>query len=501
MKKILLFSFLLTALFFSLNFTLLRESSDRDLRVSNTQKPVNIQEPGLMLPNTVLWNQLDSTSGIGSASQQFPDFSNGIIESADDFVVPAGVQWRIDSIDVGGQWSAAGPMTNMRYFIYDDSAGVGLRPGNVIWADSLIIPITALNNANATFKLPTPRTLGPGKYWLAVCTVHPFNTTGQWFWTQRPTRGSICVLRDRSNLLAGGTAWRVTTAAPNQSLMFRLRGEVLAGGPSLYSRCKNGLNLAIPDNNPTPVTDTFVVAGIPNGKVIKRVQVKIDTLTHSFVGDLRIRLTLGATTVFLCRNPGSGLNGSGGDNFIGTWFSDTARYNIDSILATAGSGQLSPPYTGYFRTNVNPPNTLPVVDPLSRFNEMNPNGTWTLTLSDSAALDTGFLKAWCLYIEWGDPVGVSQTGTEVPNNFYLSQNYPNPFNPTTNVKFGLPKAGNVKLVVFDILGREVATLLNEFKPAGQYTADFDASMLSSGVYFYRLESEGFVDTKKMLLVK
>lgn len=501
MKKLLLFSFLLTALIFSLNFTLLKESSDRDLRATDVKGSVNIQEPGLMAPNTVLWDQMDSAGGTGSASQQFPDFSNAIIESADDFVVPAGVQWRIDSIDCGGQWSAAGPMVTMRYFIYNDSANVGLRPGAVVWADSLIVPITALNNANPTFRLPTSRTLGPGRYWIAVMTVHPFNTSGQWFWSTRRTRNSVCVLRDRANLLAGGTAWRVTTTSPNQGLRFRLRGEVLAGGNTVYSRCKTGLNIAIPDNNPAGATDTFVVAGIPGGKVIKNVWVKFDTLVHSWVGDLRLRLTKGATTVQLCRNPGSGINGSSGDNFIGTGFADSSRFSIDSILTTTGQGQLSAPYTGWFRTNVNAPNTLPVMDSLARFKNLDPNGTWTLFMSDSAGADTGALRSWCLYIEWGDPVGVSQTSTEVPNNFFLSQNYPNPFNPTTNIKFGLPKAGVVKLVVFDILGREVATLLNEFKPAGQFVADFDASMLSSGVYFYRIESGDFVETKKMLLVK
>ncbi|MBN8586322.1 MAG: choice-of-anchor J domain-containing protein [Ignavibacteria bacterium] len=98
-------------------------------------------------------------------------------------------------------------------------------------------------------------------------------------------------------------------------------------------------------------------------------------------------------------------------------------------------------------------------------------------------------------------VGISHNGNEVPNQFKLSQNYPNPFNPVTNIKFALPNTGLVKISVFDILGREVETLVNEVMVAGNYTVDFDASKLSSGVYFYRLESGNFTDTKKMLLVK
>ncbi len=85
--------------------------------------------------------------------------------------------------------------------------------------------------------------------------------------------------------------------------------------------------------------------------------------------------------------------------------------------------------------------------------------------------------------------------------FRLEQNYPNPFNPTTNITYVLPKAENVSLKVYDVLGREVATLVNEVKPAGAYTVPFNASNLASGVYFYKLQAGSFVQTKKMMLVK
>lgn len=96
--------------------------------------------------------------------------------------------------------------------------------------------------------------------------------------------------------------------------------------------------------------------------------------------------------------------------------------------------------------------------------------------------------------------GISNNGI-VPKNYSLEQNYPNPFNPTTNIKFALPVSGNVEVKVFDVLGNEVATIVNEYKSAGTYTADFDASSLSSGVYFYTLKSGSFIESKKMLLVK
>ncbi|MFA7361757.1 MAG: T9SS type A sorting domain-containing protein, partial [Candidatus Kapaibacterium sp.] len=97
--------------------------------------------------------------------------------------------------------------------------------------------------------------------------------------------------------------------------------------------------------------------------------------------------------------------------------------------------------------------------------------------------------------------GVTQNGNTVPTEYALSQNYPNPFNPTTKINFALPKSGLVTMKVYDILGKEVATLVNEVRNAGSYTLDFNASNLTSGTYFYRLESNGFVGTKKMMLVK
>ncbi|NOS86543.1 MAG: T9SS type A sorting domain-containing protein [Ignavibacteria bacterium] len=98
-------------------------------------------------------------------------------------------------------------------------------------------------------------------------------------------------------------------------------------------------------------------------------------------------------------------------------------------------------------------------------------------------------------------VGINHLSSEIPDNYSLSQNFPNPFNPTTNIKFAISKAGFVKLTVFDMLGREVETLVNENLNAGTYNADWNASNYPSGVYFYMIETEGFTETKKMLILK
>jgi len=101
----------------------------------------------------------------------------------------------------------------------------------------------------------------------------------------------------------------------------------------------------------------------------------------------------------------------------------------------------------------------------------------------------------------GNPIGIQNISTETPSKYSLSQNYPNPFNPTTNIKFSIINSGDVKLVVYDIQGREVQTLVNERLNAGTYEVKFDGSMLTSGVYFYKMVSEGFTETKRMILIK
>jgi hypothetical protein len=91
--------------------------------------------------------------------------------------------------------------------------------------------------------------------------------------------------------------------------------------------------------------------------------------------------------------------------------------------------------------------------------------------------------------------------TEVPTKYDLAQNYPNPFNPVTNLEFGISDLGFVSLKVYDILGKEVVTLVNEKLIPGTYRVEFEAGSLTSGVYFYRLTSGDFTNTKRMLFVK
>jgi hypothetical protein len=98
-------------------------------------------------------------------------------------------------------------------------------------------------------------------------------------------------------------------------------------------------------------------------------------------------------------------------------------------------------------------------------------------------------------------ISINNISTEVPSKYSLSQNYPNPFNPITNVKFSIINSEQVKLIVYDVQGREVQTLVNESLKPGTYETTFDGSYLASEVYFYRLTTDGFSETKKMILMK
>jgi hypothetical protein len=91
--------------------------------------------------------------------------------------------------------------------------------------------------------------------------------------------------------------------------------------------------------------------------------------------------------------------------------------------------------------------------------------------------------------------------TSAPHKYSLSQNYPNPFNPSTKIKFELQNGCNVKIIVYDLLGRTIKTLLNEYVDSGAHEITFDATSIPAGVYFYKLSTDNFSDIKRMILLK
>jgi hypothetical protein len=247
---------------------------------------------------------------------------------------------------------------------------------------------------------------------------------------------------------------------------------------STFSR--NDVNRPIIDL--TPTNDTMFVFHPTDMSpfYITDISLTLDTLIHTRDSDLEISLIHQSVTDTVVYQVGGT-----GANFIRTVLDDSA-------LTPIANG--SAPFTGTFRPT----------RPLSQFLNADPDGAWILRVYDRASGNTGMLKAWSLTLTVSPTTtGVTQTSTAIPEGFALYQNYPNPFNPLTTIQFTIPIGtyGRTSLQVFDVLGREVATLVNEVKMPGKYSVAWDASNVASGVYFYRMQSGAFVDVKKMIVLR
>jgi hypothetical protein len=134
------------------------------------------------------------------------------------------------------------------------------------------------------------------------------------------------------------------------------------------------------------------------------------------------------------------------------------------------------------------------------FGNANTGGNWVLKLNNTSGAFTGTIRGWGLRIN-NSMTGTQTVSNNIPSEFKLYQNYPNPFNPVTNIKFDIPKDTDVKIAVYDMLGREVQVIADEFKEVGSYEVSFDASALSSGTYFYKINAGMFTNIKKMVVLK
>ena len=163
------------------------------------------------------------------------------------------------------------------------------------------------------------------------------------------------------------------------------------------------------------------------------------------------------------------------------------------------------------------PNELTLIDGVKQASGINPNSFFATAeikspiISDSTKIKQVNLKPTFLYdlttqaggtyTLYSTSTDIGQTDSTITNFFSLEQNYPNPFNPTTKISYSLPRTSNISLRVYDILGRDVATIFEGVQAAGNNETVFDGSNLASGIYFYRLRANDFVETKKLLLMK
>jgi subtilisin-like proprotein convertase family protein len=238
-----------------------------------------------------------------------------------------------------------------------------------------------------------------------------------------------------------------------------------------FSQCSSTLPKPILDNQST--YDTIHVT--QSGNVID-LNVNL-TIYHTWDADLSIYLK----SPNLNEIDLSSGNGGSGDNYINTTFDDEA-----SIPITSGT----PPFTGSYRPE----------QPLSTFDNLPVAGDWVLRVSDNAYGDTGLLMSWCLLFERSLFIGANTN--QQPLSFELSQNYPNPFNSSTRISFTLRRKSDVRIILYDVLGREVKSLVNGKLNEGRFDIYLNANDLASGVYFYTMYIDGnFFNTKKMILIK
>jgi hypothetical protein len=190
---------------------------------------------------------------------------------------------------------------------------------------------------------------------------------------------------------------------------------------------------------------------------------------------------------------------NGGDNWINqtpninTYFISVSFINVNTGMVVGGYGTI-------LRTTNGGMNWLNISRPayncLSNIQMLNADTVFCAGQVQDSTYRSLVIKSYT-----GGSTGINNNLSKTPTIYSLQQNYPNPFNPSTNIRYDLPKNGFVKLVIFDALGREVETLVNEKQTVGTYEAPFNASKYSSGIYFYRLITDNFSETKKMLLIK
>lgn len=246
----------------------------------------------------------------------------------------------------------------------------------------------------------------------------------------------------------------------------------------VYDTVLASTDVPIPINQSAETTIVSVLNNNVN-KTLLGVKCKIN-IDHTYDAELSISLIAPSGDEIVLA---SGV-GNDSDNFHNTTFYDYAQARIDDT-------SYHPPFNGSFKP----------IERLWMLNGENSGGVWKLKVVDNGGGDGGILKNWSLVFKYS----LDFDNPNLPVKFALLGNFPNPFNPVTRIKFSVPYRAKIKITVYDLLGREVARPVNEFRdPAQVDYFDFNAAehLLASGVYFYTLTADGkFIESKKMVLLK
>lgn len=335
-----------------------------------------------------------------------------------------------------------------------------------------------------------------GDSWSAVLTATlpaydiVINDLGDIFVSSIQSKG---VLRSIDN----GTSWqqinsglysyniRCLCLSPNTFLLGGGEGTGvwLSGLPTGSNLFGGNSNLGLPIQYGVPVVNGIIINSNPtpyqssvSNYLVEKVIVTLQEINHPDISELLVTLEHEGVVDTLVYQPG--INGA---NFLSTKFNDEVSMELS---------QGTPPFVGSFKPH----------NPLSVFNSLEATGEWLLTITDEVSANDGTFEAWSISI-LSDLSSDVENLNEHPSDFYLFQNYPNPFNPSTTISWQSPLGGHQTLKIYDVLGNEVATLVDEYKHAGKHEVSFSSSELTSGIYFYRIQAGSYVETKKMILMK
>jgi len=233
----------------------------------------------------------------------------------------------------------------------------------------------------------------------------------------------------------------------------------------------------IPDQDPAGAAKNLV---INDDFLIDDVDVTVN-ITHTYVSDLDLYLVSPwGDSVQLAEDP---ADFPAGANMTNCRFDDEAA----TAFAYSPTGA---PYTGSWQP----------FGELEMFDGFTSMGTWRLRAVDNEAADVGTIGIFIIHITH-EAEAVGDRGEGIPTGFALHEAFPNPFNPTTRIDFDVPVTTNAELTIYNSLGQEVATLANGTMNAGLHTVYFDASSLTSGIYFAQLRAGNFTSTQKLVLMK
>ncbi|MCI0716099.1 MAG: T9SS type A sorting domain-containing protein [Chlorobi bacterium] len=391
------------------------------------------------------------------------------------------------TVNGGANW-------NMVHFpgIGGDGAGISINPAN----SSDIFGILGVYGGGIAFQ--RFRSTNTGQTWSAINSG--ISSDGNWAPKIRYERNNPQTLYTNANNYVykstnSGTSWTALNSAPFASQVTNLTVARFSGGSSVVYACLNSSDPA----NKLKVYD--------GGSWYER--------SAGFPANTRVRT--------VAQHPSNNnrayalMNGVGvppPNKIFKTFNRGVTWIDITGNLPDLPLGDLVPHPTDtnilYLGTEMGCYKTTNGGVSWIKWNTGMPkaNIITEMTYVDSTAINGKFYvmaasygrSIWLRQID--DAItGVVNNNNLIPGHFALYQNYPNPFNPSCKIKYSLAKESVIKLTVYDILGREVRVLINEKKPAGNYSLEFNAEGLSSGVYFYKLKTDSFEETKKMLLVK